>query len=141
MGHGRARMNTDNQVEIIFHVFRVYPCPNFSANDERGIKMFKRLLFLWILLALLVSACQPTAAPTEIISAATRTPLVLATRAATQAATPEGQVTITAGTGCTAVSTFNFPEGESLFPAVSERDWAIGPADASVTILEYSDFM
>lgn len=103
--------------------------------------MIKRLLFLWVLFALFASACQPTAAPAATISTATRTPLVLATRPPTEAATPQGQVTITAGTGCTAVSTFNFPEGESLFPAVSERDWAIGPAGAAVTILEYSDFM
>lgn len=106
--------------------------------------MIKRLLFVWVLTALLLSACQP-AAPTATISAtapaATRTPLVLATRVPSEVATPQGQVTIAAGSGCTAVSTFNFPEGESLFPAVSERDWAIGPAGAAVTILEYSDFM
>ena len=106
--------------------------------------MIKRLLFLWIFAALLLSACQPAAPETTNTSAAptaTRTPLVLATRLPTEAATPQGQVTIAAGTGCTAVSTFNFPEGESPFPAVSERDWAIGPAGATVTILEYSDFM
>lgn len=107
--------------------------------------MIKRLLFLWVFAALLLSACQPTAAPSATISAAapaaTRTPLVLATRLPTEASTPQGRVTITAGAGCTAVSTFNFPEGESPFPAVSERDWQIGPPDAAVTILEYSDFM
>ena len=35
------------------------------------------------------------------------------------------------------------PEQEamlSVFPAVNDNDWALGPADASLTILEYSDF-
>jgi len=31
------------------------------------------------------------------------------------------------------------PTEESLFPSISDADWVLGPADAALTILEYSD--
>ena len=44
--------------------------------------------------------------------------------------------------GCTAKSLFATPNPTvaSLFPPVSEEDWARGPKTASVTLIEYSDF-
>jgi hypothetical protein len=44
--------------------------------------------------------------------------------------------------GCTVVSKqFSAePTQVSLFPAVTQADWSIGPANASVTIVEYGDF-
>ena len=32
------------------------------------------------------------------------------------------------------------PTVESLLPPVADKDWTQGPSDASVTIIEYSDF-
>jgi hypothetical protein len=32
------------------------------------------------------------------------------------------------------------PTEQSLFPAVGEKEWAKGPEDASLTLIEYSDF-
>ncbi len=44
--------------------------------------------------------------------------------------------------GCTVVSPVPTPgpTQPSLFPPVSEQDWARGPSSALVTIVEYSDF-
>ena len=44
--------------------------------------------------------------------------------------------------GCTVVSQpfGNGGESESVFEPVGEDDWAAGPADAPVTIVEYGDF-
>ena len=41
---------------------------------------------------------------------------------------------------CTAVSALAPSEEASLFPEVTSTDWARGPADAAVTIVEYGDF-
>jgi hypothetical protein len=45
-------------------------------------------------------------------------------------------------TACTLVSALPTPspEEQSLFPAISTEDHSLGPDDATVTILEYSDF-
>lgn len=44
--------------------------------------------------------------------------------------------------GCTVMSVeaTDAPEGDSLFGPITEDDWVIGPATATVTLLEYSDF-
>ena len=44
--------------------------------------------------------------------------------------------------GCTVESPFPTPGPtlQSIFPAISEADWVIGPSDAYVTLLEYGDF-
>jgi hypothetical protein len=115
--------------------------------------MFNRkwIPLLMMLLALTLAACRGSTPQGEV-----ETPDPFATDAApaetqpveplpTQAIAPTApQVEPAAGEsmqGCTAVSVdASREEVESLFPPASEDDWVHGPADASVTIMEYSDF-
>jgi cyclophilin family peptidyl-prolyl cis-trans isomerase/protein-disulfide isomerase len=48
--------------------------------------------------------------------------------------------TATAASSCSVVHAEPTPASASLFPAVSETDFALGPADAAVTVIEYCDF-
>ncbi|KAA3642994.1 MAG: hypothetical protein DWQ07_20950 [Chloroflexi bacterium] len=41
---------------------------------------------------------------------------------------------------CSAVSSIDLTDEESLFPEVTSEDWIHGPEDATVTIVEYGDF-
>lgn len=41
---------------------------------------------------------------------------------------------------CSAVGGLVLGEEDSLFPEVSSSDWVRGPADATVTFVEYGDF-
>jgi cyclophilin family peptidyl-prolyl cis-trans isomerase/protein-disulfide isomerase len=82
-------------------------------------------LAIAILILALLSACgaSPTAAPT------TQAPL-------------EGVVDQIPAASCTAVSSADREEylANSPFAAPSDEDWQRGPTDASLTIVEYSDF-
>jgi cyclophilin family peptidyl-prolyl cis-trans isomerase/protein-disulfide isomerase len=110
--------------------------------------MIKRVFFFVVFLALALSACQganpgansnayngnPTAAATlPLAPVATSTPPPVQPSAAPAEAVP---------LGCTVVSAQPTPgpTQESLFPSVSASDWVRGPADASITIVEYADF-
>lgn len=44
--------------------------------------------------------------------------------------------------GCTVVSPRPTPgpTEQSIFPPVGDLDWVIGPQEASITLVEYSDF-
>lgn len=85
-----------------------------------------RTPFVIMSLALLVSACASAVA-------ATPTP---------EPTSPPTEITSLPEFSCTAVGS---AEQESLpadspFEGVSDADWARGPADAAVTLIEYSDF-
>jgi cyclophilin family peptidyl-prolyl cis-trans isomerase/protein-disulfide isomerase len=112
--------------------------------------MIKRIFFLVVFLALALTACQsassqansyanngnPTAAATlPIAPAATATP-------PPSPAQPSAAAAAEVPPGCTVVSAppTPGPTQESLFPSVSASDWVRGPADASITIIEYADF-
>jgi cyclophilin family peptidyl-prolyl cis-trans isomerase/protein-disulfide isomerase len=112
--------------------------------------MIKRIFFLVVFLALALTACQsansqansyanngnPTAAATlPIAPAATATP-------PPPPAQPSAAAAAEVPPGCTVVSAppTPGPTQESLFPSVSASDWVRGPADASITIIEYADF-
>lgn len=115
--------------------------------------MKRNIVILTLLLALLLSACQ-AAAPTET-NAPNDTPTSVEAggtetggeAAPTQTAAP-GQpepTSLASGEpmpGCrvTGARLKPNPTLEALFPAVSEQDWIKGPSDATVTILEFSDF-
>jgi cyclophilin family peptidyl-prolyl cis-trans isomerase/protein-disulfide isomerase len=73
---------------------------------------------------LLLSACspQPTAAPVPSLEP-TQAP---------SAPAPE--------VGCTAITAEPTPVNNAPVPPVTEADYSIGPADASVTLIEYCDF-
>lgn len=96
--------------------------------------MKKKLLSVLLLLPVLVTACAGGGA----------TP---ASTTAAQAPTQETQPTqsapaATAKPGCTVVSPRPTPgpTQQSLFPPIGENDWTLGETDASVQIVEYSDF-
>jgi hypothetical protein len=95
---------------------------------QKGCLMLKRLFPLAAALAtLLLSACAPaltpTASPTPFPPTATPAPAPSATP---RPATPTTTVTAAAQ--------------ESLFPPVGVDEWQKGPADARITIIEYSDY-
>ncbi len=85
---------------------------------------------LTVLAAVLLSACGQPAAP-----AATATP-VTPTKAAAAIAT-------SAPARCTVESTLDKigPTQDNRFAPITDADWTLGPADAKVTFLEFSDFM
>ncbi|HMN61750.1 MAG TPA: peptidylprolyl isomerase [Anaerolinea sp.] len=82
---------------------------------------------LALLLVLLLSACAgaapsaPSATPTQPLNLATPLPTTFDCVVVASAETPEATET-------------------SLFPPPTAADWSFGPADASVTFLEYTDF-
>lgn len=83
-----------------------------------------RVLFVFTSLALLLSACSGTIAATP-----TEEPTEIPTEVA--ATLPEFS--------CTSVSSAE-QETNSLYEQVNDTDWVRGPADASFTLIEYSDF-
>ncbi len=106
----------------------------------------QKFVILGLLISTLVMAgCLPqsqsTPAPTATSSAGpaatsparpTPTPVVISPT----------QASLSSGPGCTAISQKPTPgpTAESNFPAVNQADWVKGPADAKITIIEYSDF-
>jgi hypothetical protein len=88
---------------------------------------------LFVAGALLLSACAsaagtPGAAPASLVP----------TRPATATFPPEA----THAPGCTVVSKQPTPTpiSNSIVPPITSGDWTSGPADARITIIEYSDF-
>ena len=98
--------------------------------------MRKVYLILPILLTLLLAGCLPqTQLP----------PTVTPTRARPVPAkvlTVPTQASPTPASSCTVVTQKPTPgpTPQSIFPAISSADWVKGPANAKVTIIEYSDF-
>lgn len=90
--------------------------------------MFKTLLKIITLgaLAVLATACVPST------PALTSTPLATLPLPTATAVPPTAVPTVQATTAASGP--------DSLFPPITADEWQIGPADARVTILEYSDF-
>ncbi len=99
--------------------------------------MHKVWFSILILGAVVLSACTPAATPAAVASA-TPLPAPSATAPAAQA----GTAVVPAGDTmqCTLETILPTPEANRFAP-VTEKDWAQGPADAKITLLEYSDFM
>ena len=119
-------------------------------ESTRVMKKFTLILF--VLLALVLTACQ-SSTPTELVVATaeaaatqppadTNVPTEVSEPAATKASedAPANESVVRAK--CTVVSRDPTPgpTEESLFDPVSESDWARGLDTAAVTIIEYSDF-
>ncbi len=113
-----------------------------------------------LVLVLLVSGCQPSAAPTAAspteapatvaptTAPATVAPTLAPTTAATavqatpaQASSSSAEPTAapTPAEPCVADQRGLLPSGDGPVPAVREGDWTLGPADALVTLFEYAD--
>lgn len=93
-----------------------------------------RLLLPALLAVFVLAACSPQAAAPETAATPTNAPLLLPAAAADFQASGPAK--------CTVVSLQPTPSPTEIavFPPVSELDWAEGPADAKVTIIEYSEF-
>ncbi len=102
------------------------------------------------MLGILLGACQSNAPASPPPTAQLVTPspqraavasLTAAVASLTAAADPAAPVT-GAPPGCTVVSPEPTPgpTEASLFPPISDKDWALGVPTATVSIIEYSDF-
>jgi len=99
--------------------------------------MSKSFVIGFLLMALILAACAPEGASVEATALA-------ATALPTNSSITDSinQATATKQPGCTVTSRKASldPTQESPIPPVGESDWAIGPEDAYVTIIEYGDF-
>jgi hypothetical protein len=99
--------------------------------------MRKSILLLLLLTAVLLVGCLP-----QVQATPTSTPTTSARPAPTVVLSVPTQAALSPDSGCTVVTQKPTPgpTAESIFPPVTETDWVKGPADAKVTIIEYSDF-
>ena len=105
-------------------------------NKPHGSHIADVLVLLLFLLgvAALLSACNLITSPQEGVSP---------TAAAFPTSTPLLETAIPTGTtvrGCSIARPEPTVEPVSIVPAVTESDFSVGPADASVTLVEYCDF-
>jgi hypothetical protein len=108
--------------------------------------MVKKIFILSFILLFLLAACQSAAsspttdAPDQSSEAETNTELPPLPEVSP---TPPAEIVAAQGeANCTVVSSQPTPgpTEQSLVPPVDAADWAHGPADARVTIIEYGDF-
>ena len=113
--------------------------------------MRKFILIPFILLVILLAACQSTTptigmAPTASEAPAQKQDTAVPTKPATLAITPATEDAPASGVVTRAKCTVESldptpgPTEASLFAPVTETDWVIGSETAQVTIIEYSDF-
>ncbi len=107
--------------------------------------MFKKLLPILVVGAILITSCgvlvdtaEPTAAPTETAEPTTET-AAEDTTAESAAATPEPFTD--ANNPCTSFSVLQYSLGEPYpgLPAVTDEDYSVGPDDAALTFIVYSE--
>ena len=99
--------------------------------------MRKTFIIFLVLCAIVLAGCLPQSQATPTASPTARNrpaPTVVLAVPAGTALNPTS--------GCTVITQKPTPgpTAESVFAPVSSSDWVKGPADAKVTILEYSDF-
>ncbi len=109
--------------------------------------MLKKSIVLLVILSMFLVACQSAATelPAELTAESPVEP-DSGEAASTElpplpevSATPDSeQATDQAEANCTVVS--RQPPAGSTEPRVTDHDWTPGPDDATVTIIEYSDF-
>jgi cyclophilin family peptidyl-prolyl cis-trans isomerase/protein-disulfide isomerase len=108
--------------------------PVFRVKVEILSMKIKRILAFGFLTIWLLSSCTPV---TPVSPAQRSIPTLTPTQAPSIP-----KVTPTHAPGCTVKTTQPKanPTVQSLLPAVTKEDWAKGPANAFVTIIEYCDF-
>jgi cyclophilin family peptidyl-prolyl cis-trans isomerase/protein-disulfide isomerase len=101
--------------------------------------MNKRVITIFVLWIGLFTGCQGYSPSSDGAKTTTQN-LPEATN--TLPGSTSSQATDTTPAGCTVISPDPTPgpTEESMFPPVTEKDWSIGPANATVTILEYGDY-
>jgi protein-disulfide isomerase len=128
-------------------VTAINPIHSFTGKIARYLilekLMKKSFLLLLMLLTVGLAGCLPqaTASPTPTSTAvATNTSVPQA--APTAGLTVPDETTLLPDSGCTVVTKRPTPgpTAESIYPPVTDADHTKGPADAKVTIIEYSDF-
>lgn len=113
--------------------------------------MVRKIITLTLLLVVSLAACQSSPAnPTEIPTPAVDTPppseptpsLTVPPLPEVSPTPQDEQVQVEGETYCTVVSRQPTPgpTEQSIVPPVNDSDWAQGPDDAMVTIIEYGDF-
>jgi hypothetical protein len=101
--------------------------------------MRKFIIIALLLASLTLAGCIPELQTTPTVAA---TATSVERPAPTVGLSVPTETTLLPDAGCTVISTKPTPgpTAESIFPPVSDTDWVKGPADAKVTIIEYSDF-
>lgn len=105
--------------------------------------MRKVFMLVVTLLAVVLAGCLPRDQVTPTATAtATALPTTISKPVPTIVLAIPEETPILPDPGCTVITQKPTPgpTAESAFPPVSEADWARGPADARVTLIEYSDF-
>lgn len=113
--------------------------------------MARKILILFVLLALLLTACNSANPGGEIITLepGETAPEAPADNAAGATAAPSGEgdsggqtAAISAPAGCTVISLEPTPgpTEQSAFPPIGPEDWVQGPSDATISFVEYGDF-
>jgi cyclophilin family peptidyl-prolyl cis-trans isomerase/protein-disulfide isomerase len=142
---------------ISFSTGYVHPRWNDDFNKEKGVLMPKKIFFIVMVGALLLSACTsnnaatPTAADTEAATETMTAETDVADETATDEAPadPTSSLTIEMGEPMPCTSPLSYePSEEAQFyqtvadqlPPVGEDDWVRGDPDAPFTIIEYADF-
>lgn len=110
-------------------------------------------IFLFLCLSLILTSCQGNLSTASSGGAQIESPGKQANQTSTTpslttektVAVPPTQVEVAMTlepAGCTVVSPRPTPgpTEQSIFPPVGDLDWVIGPQEASITLVEYSDF-
>jgi len=107
----------------------------------------KKILFVGLIGMLLLSGCKiktpatPTVEPTEVEPVVSpETPGVVVPTEPLPLLGEDGNMACTLYPGLFPELTAEQKEVLSVFPEISDSDWSLGPEDATLTIIEYSDF-
>jgi cyclophilin family peptidyl-prolyl cis-trans isomerase/protein-disulfide isomerase len=99
--------------------------------DIKRNNPFPRIILTLIVVALILVACSSPAASPSV-----------STKSATIVTAPASSPVPAHSSGCTIQTRKSTPDAtvESPLPAVTEKDWVAGPADAMIILVEYADF-